>query len=117
MMRIVRSPLTPDEVNGFTDEIFGDMIKVVVDVKHGWLIAGAVQHAHGERELLEQGSQLEDLWGACVFPTRRDDAAIEYTSMINQDRAPNKGFKAIQDPAIQAQVKAVIARYFPTLRL
>lgn len=115
-MRIVRAPLSPAEIRAFADDIFGDMIKVVVDVRRGWLIAGAVQHADGERQLLELGSQLEDVWGACVFPTRQDGAAVEYTSMINQDRAANRGHKAIQNPAIQAQVHAVIVQYFPSLR-
>ncbi|MBI4227436.1 MAG: hypothetical protein HY600_04060 [Candidatus Omnitrophica bacterium] len=113
-MRIVRAPLSPAEVQAFADEIFGGMIKVVVDVRRGLLVAGAVQHADGERQLLEMGSSLDDIWGANVFPSRAAPS-IEYASMINQDRAANRGHKVIQDPATQARVAAVIRQYFPSL--
>ena len=111
--RIVREPLTPEENQAFADEILGGMIKVVVDLRRGILTAGMIQHAEGEQQLLQDGSRLDDLWGASHFPGKSNAEQIEYGSMINQCRATNRGRRVIGDPAIRAQVRAVIARYFP----
>lgn len=89
------------------------MIKVVVDLRRGILAAGMVQHADGERQLLVDGSRLDDLWGASYFPGKSNKEQVEYASMINQCRATNRGSRVIADAGIRAQVRAVMARYLP----
>ena len=111
-MRIVRKPLSEDEIKVLADENFGDMVKVVVDLKRGILTAGGALHSDGEELLLEDGSKQEDLWGANYFPAKESGRRIEYTSLINQYHRLNKDSQTIKDAKVREQVKAVVARYF-----
>ncbi len=111
-MRIVRAPLTPEEIRAFADAIFGDMIKVVVDLKHEILVAGVTLHADGEEALVQHGSARQDLWGINYFPSKPPGQRVEYTSMINQCHTANKGSQTIKDPAVRTQIDAVLERFF-----
>ena len=111
-MRIVRKLLSQDEIKVLADETFGDMIKVVADLKREILVAGGALHSDGEELLLEDGSKQGDLWGANYFPAKESGKRIEYTSLINQYHSSNKDSQTIKDPNVREQVKAVIARYF-----
>ena len=111
-MRIVREQLKAEEMKALAEETFGDMIKVVVDLKREILVAGGALHSDGEELLLEDGSEQVDLWGANYFPAKNAGRKIEYTSLINQYHLGNKDSQTIKDSRIQDQVKNVIARYF-----
>lgn len=86
-------------------ERFGDMVKVVVDLKRKKLAIGAGLHADEQKMLLEDGSVQEDLWGANIYPEKAGDDFIEVDSMINM--RPNQGNRSrdITDPLVR---KAVI---------
>ncbi len=56
-MKIVRKQLTNEEIQVLAVETFGDMIKVVVDLKREILVAGGAFHSDGEELLLEDGSK------------------------------------------------------------
>lgn len=111
-MRIVRAPLNQEEIQAFADAIFGDMIKVVVDLKHEILVAGVTLHTDGEQALIEHGSARGDLWGINYFPTKPRGQRVEYTSMINQSHASNKGSQTIKDPVVRACLDAILERFF-----
>lgn len=111
-VRIVRAPLTPEEIQTFADAIFGDMIKVVVDVKRELLVAGITLHADGEEAMVQHGSARQDLWGANYFPNKPLGQRVEYTSMINQCHTANKGSQTIKDPAVRARIDAILERFF-----
>jgi len=111
-MRIVRGLVKPEEIQALAEETFGDMIKVVVDIRRGILTAGGALHADGEELLLEDGSRQTDLWGANYFPKKAAGKRVEYTSLINQYHSANKDSQTIQDSKVRTQVHAVIARCF-----
>ncbi len=111
-MRIVREPLKPEEIHLLAQEIFGDMIKVVVDLDREIMVAGGALHADGEELLLEDGSRQADLWGANYYPGNAPGQRMVYRSMINQYHRTNKRSQEIQDPTVRKRVDAVVARYF-----
>ena len=111
-MRIVRERLKEEEIKILAEETFGDMIKVVVDLNRGILVAGGALHSDGEELLLEDGSKQENLWGANYFPAKDPGRKIEYTSLINQYHLSNKDGQTIKDSEVRDQVKAIVARYF-----
>jgi hypothetical protein len=50
------------------DRFFGDMVKLVVDIKRQVVAVGGELHADAEALLLEDGSEQDDLWGANYYP-------------------------------------------------
>lgn len=108
-IQIVTNTLAREQVEALARATFGDMVKVVVDIKKKILAIGGELHADAEAVLLEAGSEQQNLWGANIFPGRPGGEQIEFTSLINI--RPKQGNKQtlIQDPVIQQQVAAVIA--------
>lgn|SRR3989338_7963067 len=111
-MRIVREPLKPEEVAALAAETFGDMIKLVVDVRQEILVAGGALHADGEQLLLDDGSDQNDLWGANYFPAKASSKRLEYSSMINQYHPGNKDSQTIKDLTVREHTRAIVTRYF-----
>lgn len=88
---------------------YGNMIKIVVDIRRGMLVGGGEMHADCEDVLLEAGSEQDDLWGANWYPV---DQRIEFESLINiRPRLGNRGM-IIQSEAIRQQVESVTRRIF-----
>ena len=80
---LIDSKISFTKINELAQEFFGDMVKIVVDLRGGVMTAGGELHADGEKVLLEQGSSQEDLWGANYFPGKPNGEKLEYTAMIN----------------------------------
>ncbi|MEK7523778.1 MAG: DUF5674 family protein [Patescibacteria group bacterium] len=107
-IEIVTEKISREHLQKLAQEIFGDMVKVVVDIKRGILAAGGEMHADAEQVLLDDGSKQEDLWGANIYPDSSGEDFIEYQSLINiRPRVGNRGME-IDDEAVRSQVKSVI---------
>jgi hypothetical protein len=75
---VLEQRISPAELKRLVDRYFGDMVKVVVDVRKGVAAAGGELHADAEELLLEKGSRQQDLWGANYYPGAGRDECIEY---------------------------------------
>lgn len=83
---------------------YGNMIKIVVDIRRGILAGGGEMHADCEDVLLASGSEQDDLWGANWYPAEQ---RIEFESLINiRPRLGNRSM-VIQSEAIRQQVESV----------
>ena len=58
-MQILQTAITRDELANLAQNVFGDMIKCVADVRLGLLALDAELHADLERLLLQNGSAGE----------------------------------------------------------
>ena len=83
MLKLIDQKITADEMLELCDAHFKTMIKFVVDVKTGKLIAGGELHADAEQEFLSLGASQSDLWGGNLYPLKKGKDRIEYTSLIN----------------------------------
>lgn len=112
-MKIFSEKVTKEEIKKITDEHFGDMVKVVVDIEKEILAAGGEFHSDSESLLLESGSKQENLWGINYFPRRQGDPRIEYSALINiRPRNKNYSFE-IQDSKIREKIKKIIDKILP----
>ncbi len=83
---------------------YGNMIKIVVDIRRGILAGGGEMHADCEDVLLAAGSEQDDLWGANWYPAEQ---RIEFESLINiRPRLGNRSM-IIQSETIRQQVESV----------
>ncbi len=107
---LAREPLARGEVIRLTEENFGDMLKLVVDVERGILAAGGALHADAEPLLLANGSRQQDLWGANYFPDRKAGSRLEYTALINIRPRDGNASQRIQSESVRKKVLEIVAR-------
>ncbi|MCL5734871.1 MAG: DUF5674 family protein [Actinobacteria bacterium] len=87
---------------------FGDLVKVVVDVRRGIMAVGGELHADEEALLLEAGSDQRDLWGINIYPDLPESERIEFDSMINIRPAQSNRTRGIDDSAIRERILRII---------
>lgn len=80
-------------------------VKLAVDVRRGVVAGGGEMHADCEAELLEDGSQQEDVWGADWYPDLKE---VKYESLINIRPRQNNRSLEIQDPALRETIDAIV---------
>jgi len=69
-MEIVRDPIRLKRLAELAEDLFGDMVKAVVDVGTGIMVVGGELHADEEALLISDGSRQRDLWGVNLYPDR-----------------------------------------------
>jgi hypothetical protein len=100
---ILERRIDPNELRRLVKQYFGDMVKVVVDVRLKIIAVGGELHADAEHILLERGSRQEDLWGANYYPGLGRDDCIEYTALINiRPSSGNRGMEIVDEELRQA---------------
>ncbi len=61
-------PIDPEVLHKLVDRFFGDMVKLVVDVRRRFVAVGGELHADAEAIPPGRGSKQADLWGANYYP-------------------------------------------------
>jgi len=108
-MKLVNESINITELEKMSGNMYGELVKAVVDVEKKILVVDAPMHADQERFLLEQNSKQENLWGINLYPEFfGEDDFIEYDSMINL--RPNQGNKtrSVDDDQIRTQIREII---------
>ncbi len=101
-------PVTLAVVKGMAVDMFGDMVKAVVDVERRIMAVNAELHADEEAALLERGSRQADLWGINLYPDMPGDDFVEFDSMINLRPARGNRSRGVEDPALRERIIAVV---------
>ncbi|MEI6889376.1 MAG: DUF5674 family protein [Bacteroidales bacterium] len=106
-MKIITQPVILSELWENRDVDFTEMMKIVVDVKQEILAIDAEMHADLEQDLLAEGSQQQDLWGANIYPLKEADDRLEYTSFINIRPSQGNSSMEVIDPGIRNKIAAI----------
>lgn len=93
---------------------FGDLVKAVVDIKHGIMAVDAELHADQEAFLLESGSKQADLWGINLYPDLQDEDFVEFDSMINLRPSQGNRSRGVEDPAIRQRILEIVRQLVPS---
>ena len=96
-------------LRALTEAWFGDMVKLVVDVRRRVIAIGGELHADAEALLLEQGSRQNDLWGANYMPGAGPEHCLELTALINIRPGQGNRSMVVQDEQIAAKMRDVVA--------
>jgi len=67
-MKLVDSPIPKSDLQQMASSKFGNLVKVVVDVKNAIIAIDASLHSDEESLLLANGSIQSDLWGIILYP-------------------------------------------------
>lgn len=107
-MRIVDSPISLRDLAVMAEAGFGDLVKVVIDVKRGVMAVGGELHSDEEALLLEDGSEQRDLWGINIYPDLAGEDQIEFDSMINVRPSQGNRTRGVDDPEVRAGILRIV---------
>jgi len=107
-MKIISSKIKFFELKKIAEEIFGNMVKAVVDVEKEVMVVGGELHSDEEELLLEEGSKQENLWGINIYLDKSGDEFIEFDAMINIKPSKGNKTRGVDDPKIQEKIIKIV---------
>ncbi len=69
---------------------------------------GVEMHADEEKELLENDSRQENLWGINLYPDQTEDNFVEFDSMINIRPRQNNRSRDVEDALTRQKIVEVV---------
>ena len=109
-MVIIRDRLAFEDLKRMAVQMFGDLVKAVVDVDRELLAVDAELHADLEALLLHDGSKQRSLWGINLYPELPEDQCIEFDSMINVRPSQGNKSRGVDDDMIRNHVVAIVKK-------
>jgi hypothetical protein len=106
---LVRDRISLAELRVLAEELFGNLVKAVVDVERRVMVAGGELHADEEALLLEDGSRQQDLWGINLYPEFSDERWLEFDSVVNIRPSQGNRSRGVDDPEIRAAIAAIVS--------
>lgn len=109
-MEILKRKITVSEFQSMADNMFGNLVKSVVDVRQRIIAIDAELHADEEALLLQNGSNQQDLWGINIYPgiDRMSPDFIEFDSMINLRPSQNNRSRGVDDANTRDAIISIV---------
>ena len=105
---LVSEPISTEKLREAGEELFGDMVKGVVDIEKEIMVVGAELHADEEAFLLERDSRQENLWGINLYTNRAMPEMVEFDSMINIRPRQNNRSRGVEDPNLRERIIGIV---------
>ena len=96
------------ELKYMSENRFGDLVKAVVDIEKEIMIVDAELHADQEKELLENGSDQNNLWGINLYPDDEGEDFIEFDSMINLRPSWGNRSRSVDNENTQKEIISIV---------
>ena len=98
-----------DELEEMAENMYGELVKAVVDVEKRTMVVDAGLHVDEEQWLLEAGSRQSDLWGINLYPDSfGDDDFVEFDSMINIRPAQGNRSRSVEDASLRNLIIEIV---------
>lgn len=105
---LISEPISTEELRETGQELFGDMVKAVVDVEKEVMAVGAELHADEEAFLIERNSRQENLWGINLYTNRAMPEMVEFDSMINIRPRQNNRSRGVEDIVVRERIVEIV---------
>ena len=107
-MKIVDDKITLSALKTMSKNMFGNIVKAVVDIDKEIMAVDAPMHADEEAELIKNGSKQENLWGINLYPDETGNDFVEFDSMINLRPSANNRTRGIEDLMIRKKIVNIV---------
>ncbi len=98
-----------DELEEMAENMYGELVKAVVDVEKRTMVVDAGLHVDEEQLLLESGSRQSDLWGINLYPDSfGDEDFVEFDSMINIRPAQGNRSRSVEDESTRNLIVEIV---------
>jgi hypothetical protein len=113
IMEILTSKITVAALKSMAENMFGNMVKAVVDVRLKKMAVDAELHSDEESLLLESGSLQQDLWGINIYTEYEKTNAnfVEFDSMINLRPSQGNRSRGVEDSVTREKIIAVVLEW------
>ena len=107
--KVIKYPITMDEVRKMAEDDLGDMVKATVDIKQEIIAIGGQYHGD-QKELLmgDEYSRWEDIWGINIYPNESGEEQIIFDSLVNVKPQFDNNSREVINTTIQDKVKEVV---------
>jgi hypothetical protein len=109
-VKLIDKPISREQLKVTAEELYGDMVKGVVDIRRGIMAIGGELHADEEALLLQMESSQENLWGINLYPDRDLPEMVEFDSMINIRPRQNNRSRGVEDSSVREQIIGIVKR-------
>ncbi len=110
-METVRATVSLARLMELSEQMFGGLVKAVVDVRLGVMVIGGELHSDEEALLIAEGSAQADLWGINLYPDQFGAPDfVEFDSMINIRPGQGNRSRGVEDPEVRATILALVDR-------
>ena len=107
-MQIIKDKITLDKLKQMAEEMFGDLVKAVIDVEKEIMAIGGELHADEEAMLIQHSSKQQNLWGINLYPELDQDNWVEFDSMINLRPSQGNRSRGVDNPEIQQKIINIV---------
>jgi hypothetical protein len=107
-MKLIDKSISITELKKKSSQMFGGLVKAVVDIKKEVMVVDGQMHADEEKYLLDTGSKQDDLWGINLYPDLKGDNFIEFDSIINVRPRLNNFSRGIENKAIRKKIIMIV---------
>lgn len=107
-MKIIEENISTEELRELAKNMFGNLVKAVVDIEKGIMAVGGELHADEEALLIENGSKQRNLWGINIYPDIKGDDWIEFDSMINLRPSQGNKSRGVENLDMQKNIIKIV---------
>ncbi len=106
-MKIITEKISTSELSEMAKNMFGNIVKVVVDVEKKIMAVDGELHADEEALLIQNGSEQKNLWGINIYPEMKENF-IEFDSMINIRPSMGNKTRGVEDESMRRLITKVV---------
>ena len=106
-MKIITEKISVNELNEMAKNMFGNLVKAVVDLDKKIMTVDGELHADEEALLLQNGSEQKNLWGINIYPEMKENF-IEFDSMINIRPSMGNLTRGVEDESVRKLITKVV---------
>lgn len=111
-MEIISKKISRDELNKMDSGYFEDKIKAVVDIEKQIIGVDAELHADIEGALIEEGSELRNLWGINFLADKDEiEEFVKFDSLINIHPKQNNRSRDVEDENIRNKILEAVEKW------
>lgn len=105
---LIDEPISTQQLRQAGEELYGDMVKAVIDIEKGVMAIGAELHADEEAFLIERNSKQENLWGINMYTDRAMPEMVGFDSLINIRPRQNNRSRGVEDPNVREAIIGIV---------
>ena len=107
-MKIISEKLKLSELNEMAKNMFGNLVKGVVDIEKKVMAVDGELHSDEEALLIQNGSIQKNLWGINIYPEANKENFIEFDSMINIRPSIGNKTRGVDDEVVRKLIIQIV---------
>ena len=108
---ILTKPISKAELTEIAKPWYGNLIKLAVDITKEKIALGGEWHADCQKLLMENSSDMKNIWGANLFLTKDKVKRLEFVALINIKPNFNHFTMGLEDAAIQEKIQNIVDKF------